>query len=973
MRLEGWPMWASLRHPNLTLKIAALGAGSAIVTAAVLIALVLWQSSQYDRLAQNEVNKLIGADLDHIAQGVTNLVQTANDAAQSRVDANLGIARHVLQKSGPVSESKDLVQWKCVDQATDTSLDLRLPKMLVGGKWLGKISDTTAESPIVDEASRLVGEPVTIFQRMNAAGDMLRVATTVTDGRGKRAIGTYIPAVNPDGTPNPVIREVLEGKTYHGLAFVINAWYLTAYEPIKDRNGNIVGMLYVGMKQEKVSAQVRKAILQTTVGITGYVYVLKGKGYDRGHYVISQEGERDGEDIWNAVDSDNRHVIQEIIKKAVMLGPGELATETYRWQNSGESTPRWKIARLAYYEPWDWVIGTSVYLDELQQYERVLTTGRHRMTTTMTIAGLIFAFMIGILGSILAWQTSLPVRQMTAAVQTIVGGNLDQTVAVRSHDEIGNLARAFNAMTSRLKQTIEGLHSSEEKYRSIHENALEGIFQSTLEGTLLSANPMMARIFGFDSPEEMLASVRDIGRQLYVHPEERKTLIGILLEKGVVHEYEAEMRLKNGGSRWISISVHHVRDRYGNPYCIEGFVTDCSERKKTEDDLRRLNRELRALSKCNLTLLRATDEQSLLDQVCSIVCEEVGYRMAWVGYVVHDEAKTVRPVAWAGAEDGYVTSANITWADTQRGRGPVGTAIRTGSTVYTRDFETDPKMAPWREAALARGYRSLISVPIRDEDQNTFGALNIYSGIPNAFTPDEIRLVEELAGNLAFGITSLRARVERKQAEEHVRASLEEKNLLLKEIHHRVKNNMQVIMSLLNLQSMKIADQKMNEVFTDSQNRIRSMALIHELLYHSGVFGSVDFLEYCDTLVHRLYRLYEVRGIELDVSGERLILNLDQAIPCGLILNELVSNAMKHAFPSGRTGRISVQIKSEDGSCHLIVRDDGVGLPDDLDLEKSTSIGMQVLSSLAEQIDGTLTTISGPGVTATLTFRMTRT
>jgi two-component system, cell cycle sensor histidine kinase and response regulator CckA len=192
---------------------------------------------------------------------------------------------------------------------------------------------------------------------------------------------------------------------------------------------------------------------------------------------------------------------------------------------------------------------------------------------------------------------------------------------------------------------------------------------------------------------------------------------------------------------------------------------DITERKQAEDALRRLNRELRAISNCNQVLIRAVDEQTLLNEICRIICDEAGYRMAWVGYVEHDDSKTVRPVAWAGVEDEYLATANITWADTELGRGPSGTAVRSGESVCVQDFTTDPEAAPWRENALKRGYRSSIAMPLKDNSADTFGVLNIYSAQPNAFTPDEVRILEELAGDLAFGITVLRVRAERQRAE----------------------------------------------------------------------------------------------------------------------------------------------------------------------------------------------------------------
>ena len=148
------------------------------------------------------------------------------------------------------------------------------------------------------------------------------------------------------------------------------------------------------------------------------------------------------------------------------------------------------------------------------------------------------------------------------------------------------------------------------------------------------------------------------------------------------------------------------------PGRFAALLFDITERKKAEEELFRVNRELRAISECNQAMVRATDEQALLKDVCRIICDSAGYRMAWVGVVEHDDAKSVRPVAWGGAEDGYLANAAITWADTERGRGPTGLAVRTGKTHFFQDFATEPAAAPWREAALARGYRSSIAIPL---------------------------------------------------------------------------------------------------------------------------------------------------------------------------------------------------------------------------------------------------------------------
>ncbi len=199
---------------------------------------------------------------------------------------------------------------------------------------------------------------------------------------------------------------------------------------------------------------------------------------------------------------------------------------------------------------------------------------------------------------------------------------------------------------------------------------------------------------------------------------------------------------------------------------------ESSAPRPAEETLARLVREHRAVSMCHQTLMRADDEQTLLDDICRIVCEEAGYRIAWVAFAENDAAKTMRPVACAGIDSGSLEKEGITWADTEKGRGVVGTALRTGKSACIQDYAADPLGAPWRAKVLAQGFRSGIALPLRNESAVAFGTLNIYSPEPNAFTAEEVRLLEELAGDLAFGIAVLRARAERKHIYRRLQANL---------------------------------------------------------------------------------------------------------------------------------------------------------------------------------------------------------
>ncbi len=210
----------------------------------------------------------------------------------------------------------------------------------------------------------------------------------------------------------------------------------------------------------------------------------------------------------------------------------------------------------------------------------------------------------------------------------------------------------------------------------------------------------------------------------------------------------------------------------------------------------------------------------------------------------------------------------------------------------------------------------------------------------------------------------------RKEVEEKIKASLKEKEILLKEIHHRVKNNLQVIISLLNLQADKIDQPGAIEAFRESRNRIYSMALVHEKLYQSADFTNIDFRGYLRTMTQKLFSSYEITGrVSLDLDIGEVFLGVDKAIPCGIVVNELVTNALKYAFPGEGQGHIRIALRTAgNGSYRLTVQDDGTGMPAGIDLETIDSLGLQLVKLLTEQIGGAVSFDSGNGTTFTVTF-----
>jgi two-component sensor histidine kinase len=207
-------------------------------------------------------------------------------------------------------------------------------------------------------------------------------------------------------------------------------------------------------------------------------------------------------------------------------------------------------------------------------------------------------------------------------------------------------------------------------------------------------------------------------------------------------------------------------------------------------------------------------------------------------------------------------------------------------------------------------------------------------------------------------------------ARDKLQASLDEKDVLLKEVHHRVKNNLQLISSLLSLQASRIADPTMASLFEDSRNRVRSMAMVHENLYRAGNFAEIAMQAHILTLCSHLHRAYCLSRVDIVADSDDVTLDLDQAISCGLIINELVSNALKHAFPDERVGRITVKFGiAPDGTCSLTVTDDGVGLPGDVDVTDAKSLGLQLVCDLVEQLDGVLFFDRTAGLKFIVTFK----
>jgi PAS domain S-box-containing protein len=348
--------------------------------------------------------------------------------------------------------------------------------------------------------------------------------------------------------------------------------------------------------------------------------------------------------------------------------------------------------------------------------------------------------------------------------------NPQQPLSPESATDVGSARRPVSPEADR--KTVESeLREPEYFLAKSQEIARLGSYAFDIASDLWKCTPVLDEIFGID---DKYPKNTDGWLQLVV-PEQREEMRHHLLHHVVTlrHRFDREYRIirpNDRQERWVCGFGELEQDAKGRPIRMVGTIQDITERKRTEEALRLANRQLRMLSDCNEALIRNADETELLRTVCRIAIEVGGYRMTWVGLAEDDESKTVRPVAWAGAENGYVTLANVSWADTERGHGPAGIAIRTGRPWPVQNILNDPAFAPWRAEAAKRGFASACALPLK-VNNHAFGAIVIYSVLPDAFDTTETGLLLKLADNLAFGVAALRTRREREHAQEALRNS----------------------------------------------------------------------------------------------------------------------------------------------------------------------------------------------------------
>jgi two-component sensor histidine kinase len=405
------------------------------------------------------------------------------------------------------------------------------------------------------------------------------------------------------------------------------------------------------------------------------------------------------------------------------------------------------------------------------------------------------------------------------------------------------------------------------------------------------------------------------------------------------------------------------------------FAREINERKRAEAELLQRNRELVSLQSAAAAISASLDLDFVLDTVTWEMVNLLGAEACLI-FEWDRDADAVSTLARYGAVGGREEEATPTVYDladyTFRKRALVERYVRH---VTISEPDIDSNRFAYMQAA---GIKTLLMLPMVFQDR-VVGLIEVMDNQTEChFTDHQISLAQFLSTQTASAIENARLYeraqrevAERMRAEGKIRMALKEKEVLLKEIHHRVKNNLQVISSMLSLQSRTAKDQEIMEMFQESQNRVRSMALIHERLYRSRDLSRIDFSEYIQDLVTRLVYSYSAYSgpVTLKIDADDVFLGVDTAIPCGLIINELLSNSLKYAFPDGREGEIRVEMSAHrNGRLTMIVGDSGVGFPKGLDFRNTETLGLQLVDSLVAQLDGAMELHTNGGTEFKITF-----
>jgi PAS domain S-box-containing protein len=542
-------------------------------------------------------------DLEHLVRNIHSLCKVQQEMARTKLVSDLNVAREILylhDRSIEIMPDKK-IRFYAFNHLTGEKFPVEAPFWRAGDLPL------SGDNHFVDEVRRLVGGTCTIFQRIDGER-LLSIATNVFGKDGKRALGMLIP---PE---NPVSKAIMAGHSYKGRAYIAGKWHNTAYEPIKGKEGKVIGALYVGVREQS-SKSLTEEIKGIRVGDTGYVYTIDSKGNLKIHPA------KEGENIIESKDSSGVSYVKSMINKALSLGDGEVETMRYPWINPelGETKPRQKIIKYIYFEPWDWIIVAGTYEEEI--YRSLYRT--ERFILIIVLAGLILGFVLTLT---LSKVLTRPIKELTEVTVKMLGGDLSQRVLVRGADEIGVLGVSFNQMsvqiqhhTTNLEKMVEArtreLHESREKYRdlsrflnSILDSAtVYAIMALDFYGNILEFNKGAENIFGWKKDEvlnkkniSITITDKDNEKDVQIEMSKRTRTRGVC-------ELEMERVRKNGDRFPAHTTITAIRDSSGKATGFVEIVRDITLRKSLEKELRETKEFLENIMESSVDGILTTD------------------------------------------------------------------------------------------------------------------------------------------------------------------------------------------------------------------------------------------------------------------------------------------------------------------------------------------------------------------------------
>lgn len=515
-----------------------------------------------------------------------------------------------------------------------------------------------------------------------------------------------------------------------------------------------------------------------------------------------------------------------------------------------------------------------------------------------------------------------------------------------------------------LRENQSRLAEREERYRLISTVTSDYMFSTQLNAAGNLELEWVAGAFESITGYSYEEYVAQGGWVAALHPADREKdamdIATLRTNKPVISEVRTLS--KNGETHWVRVYAHPLWDDAQQQLRgIYGAVQEITKQKQAELEREQHAQEIFVLYKLGQAIAAGQDLYETLHNLLEEMRALFAMDLFYVGIYDASETLVNFPLYFHQGQVRQVPSRNI-----KQKRGLVGEVMLNGKTLFLPDLY-EPSVKQQYEVVVLEGVpaesRCFIGVPLVVRER-VFGIISVQNNQPYFYSYAQVHLLETIAIQAAVFIERAllieqlqRELAERTRAEAQVQESLKEKELLLKEVHHRVKNNLQVIVSLINLQTAQLTDEKSLLALRESQNRVRSMALVHEKLYQSASLANINFREYLRQLTSALFHSYQVDAsqVALVLEVDEVVLDVDQAVPCGLIVNELVSNALKHGFPQKRTGAVQLTLHTRpDGQIELSVADNGVGIPGEKDWRQTESLGMQLIQSLVKQIGGSI-------------------